>query len=85
MEASSFGENFGKLGLEKGLLQKDLARLLDVTISTIANWENDRAVPQTKSLSKLAGIFDVSEASYQFHTRDREIEARVAILHLTGG
>lgn len=45
---------------EKGLYQKDLAKLLDVSIPAINYYENEKRALDTESASKLADYFNVS-------------------------
>ncbi|PIP73615.1 MAG: hypothetical protein COW89_02240 [Nitrospinae bacterium CG22_combo_CG10-13_8_21_14_all_47_10] len=48
-EFDTLGDHLRKCRLDFGLLQKDLARLLGVDKTTIANWENDRFSPVSGS------------------------------------
>ncbi len=41
----TLGQRIRKARLEKGLYQEDLAKLLKVTETTIANWELERTKP----------------------------------------
>ena len=52
-----------ELRKEKGLTQDDLAELLEVTKSTIFNWENGVSNIKPDRLKKLCEIFDV-DATY---------------------
>ena len=45
---------------EKGLQQKELAELLNVSKSTISGWEVGRNEPKQEMLIKIAAIFDVT-------------------------
>ena len=44
---------------QKGLSQQQLADLLFVNRSSIANWEADRRLPDATMIAKIAGILDV--------------------------
>lgn len=45
---------------EKGLYQKDLAKILNVSVPAIAQYENGKRDMSTDSLIKLAEYFEVS-------------------------
>lgn len=44
---------------KKDFTQEFVATKLEVTITTVANWENDRARPDYQMLSKISDLFDV--------------------------
>jgi DNA-binding XRE family transcriptional regulator len=47
-DPQTFGEHLRKYRMDKGLLVKDLAKIIGVTENTILNWEHD----QTKQIRK---------------------------------
>lgn len=55
-----FGEFLAELRKEKGLLQKEVANYLKVTVATISNYEKGVHSPDLNTLIKLADFFDVS-------------------------
>lgn len=55
-----FGDRLKILRNEKGMTQSDLAKLLDISPSTIGMYEQGRRDPDTKTLKFLAEYFDVS-------------------------
>lgn len=55
-----FGELLAKLRKERGILQKELAKYLNVTVATISNYEKGVHAPDYETLIKLADFFDVS-------------------------
>ncbi|AKL95593.1 hypothetical protein CACET_c21460 [Clostridium aceticum] len=55
-----FGKRLKIIRTEKGLLQKDLAELLNVSPSTIGMYERDQRDPDTNTLKFLAEHFNVS-------------------------
>ncbi|MBP3474987.1 MAG: helix-turn-helix transcriptional regulator [Lachnospiraceae bacterium] len=55
-----FGEFLAELRKEKGLLQKEVANYLKVTMATISNYEKGVHSPDLNTLIKLADFFDVS-------------------------
>ncbi len=56
----SFNERLKHLRLSQNLSQKDLARILSVGQTTIANYENGDRFPSPMTLYRLADYFDVS-------------------------
>lgn len=55
-----FGKFLAKLRKERGILQKDLAGHLNVTVSTISNYEKGVHYPDLQTLVLIADFFDVS-------------------------
>ncbi len=45
---------------EKGLLQKDVADYLHLTVSTVSNYEKNVRMPNLETLVRLADLYDVS-------------------------
>jgi transcriptional regulator with XRE-family HTH domain len=45
---------------EKGLTQTQLAETFNLDQTAISKWENDKAIPDTQTLIRLAEFFDVS-------------------------
>lgn len=56
----TFGQRLANLREEKGIYQKELAAILNVSPSTVSNYENDVHFPDIEILCKLANYFDVS-------------------------
>lgn len=56
----SIGEKLAELRVDKGLLQKELASMLNVTPSSVSNYETDTYKPDIDNLVKLADIFESS-------------------------
>lgn len=54
------GELLAKLRKERGILQKELANYLNVTVATISNYEKGVHAPDYETLIKLADFFDIS-------------------------
>lgn len=57
---NSFGENLKKVRKAKGISQKELARDLEISQGTIANYEKDNRFPKGKIMFMLADYFEVS-------------------------
>lgn len=55
-----FGEFLAKLRKERGILQKELAAYLNMTVATVSNYEKGVHTPDLKTLVKLADFYDVS-------------------------
>ena len=77
----SFGNFLRKKRQEKNLTQKDLAKLLFVSESSISKWETDMARPDIALLPKLSEILGVSEhelitASIDNKAREEKIQAK---------
>ncbi len=54
-----YGKKIAALRKEKKLSQEKLSKLLNVSRSTVAMWENDSNEPSTAMLIKIAEIFNV--------------------------
>lgn len=54
------GNKIKELRDSKSLTQADLAKLLDVSPSTVGMWEQNRRTPDIDILKKLSDILDVS-------------------------
>lgn len=54
------GQRLKRLRDEKHLSQSGLARLADVPIGTIRNWEQDRRIPRLDAAAKVAKALQVS-------------------------
>ncbi len=60
MANRSMGEIIGTLRREKGMTQKELADMLNITDKAVSKWERDIACPDTQTIPKLAEIFGIS-------------------------
>jgi transcriptional regulator with XRE-family HTH domain len=54
----NIGENIKKLRINKGLTQKELAALAEVTVVTIQNYENNRRTPDFDKAIALTNVLD---------------------------
>jgi ribosome-binding protein aMBF1 (putative translation factor) len=52
----TLGERIKKWRLERGLFQRDLAKIIGVSEMTIVNWEKRRTKPTEKNIEKLETI-----------------------------
>jgi transcriptional regulator with XRE-family HTH domain len=57
-----FGKNLKKLRLFAGYNQRQVAQKLDVSVSTISSWENNKKLPYGKNLQKVIDFFGITEA-----------------------
>ena len=60
MTNKSMGEIISTLRREKGMTQKELADMLNITDKAVSKWERDIACPDTQTIPKLAEILGVS-------------------------
>jgi len=56
----TMGEMIATLRREKGMTQKELADLLNITDKAVSKWERDLSFPDTQTIPKLAEIFGIS-------------------------
>lgn len=54
------GENIRRIRKERGLTQKELGELLDMTQSAIGQFENDKTSPKTDTIERIASALGVS-------------------------
>lgn len=55
-----FGNKIKDLRENKKITQAELAKILDVSPSTIGMWEQNRRTPDAESLKKISNVFNVS-------------------------
>jgi transcriptional regulator with XRE-family HTH domain len=60
----TLGERIKKWRLERGLFQRNLAKLIGVDEMTIVNWEKGRTKPTKKNLEQLQKILRILNYSY---------------------
>jgi transcriptional regulator with XRE-family HTH domain len=72
----TFGERLKTLRKEKKLTQQQLADRLDLDQSTISYYEQDKKIPDVKTLDKLAAFFDVTIDSILVRQTTSEEERR---------
>lgn len=59
MDKYKFGNRLCSLREEKGLSQKELAQILDVSDKAISKWENGQSIPRMETLEKICDVFNV--------------------------
>lgn len=52
--------NLKKCRMQKGILQKDLASKLGVTLETVSRWERGKIEPNIKYIIKMSEILEVT-------------------------
>ena len=57
---AAFGDILNELREERGIYQKELAAYLNVSISTVSNYEQNVHQPDSETLCKLADYFGVT-------------------------
>lgn len=60
MSKSSMGDIISARRKEKGMTQKELADLLNITDKAVSKWERNIACPDTQTIPKLADVLDIS-------------------------
>ncbi|MDE7176823.1 MAG: helix-turn-helix domain-containing protein [Lachnospiraceae bacterium] len=65
------GDLLTMLRKEKGLLQKDVAIYLNLTVATVSNYEKKVRMPDLETLVRLADLYDVSTDYLLQRTRCR--------------
>ncbi len=55
-----FKDNLRKIRKEREMTQKDVCKILNVSLNGYASWEQGRTEPDIKTIVKLCKIFDVS-------------------------
>ena len=55
-----FNERLKELRLNSARLQKDIAKMLGISVRTFQGWETGRSEPSIEKLIALADLFDVS-------------------------
>jgi len=61
-EIIQIGNQIRKIRTQKGITQKELAKLADIPYSTYSNYENNNREPNLDQLEKIANALDVSVA-----------------------
>jgi len=56
----AFAIRLKELRAEKGLTQKELAKMLSVSIYTIGRWERSLSIPNLNYIFKIAKVFGVT-------------------------
>ena len=68
------GKKLKQLRKSRGLTQEQVAEKVDITRSTISNYEIGRRTPHLKDLSALAGVFGVGLDYFGISAKDEAFE-----------
>lgn len=66
---------------EKNLLQKDVAKFLNITASAYGYYEQGKREPDTHVVNSLAGFYDVSSDYLLGRTNNRNAEHLLSYIH----
>ncbi len=66
MPETEFKPTLKMLRLSKNMTQKDLAKLLKISESTLSKWENEKDFPNVEQIWKIEDIFGVPFAGINF-------------------
>ena len=65
-EVVQIGNRIRKFRIERGLSQKEMAKLTGIPYSTYSNYENNNREPNLAQLSKIANILGISPQNLVF-------------------
>lgn len=74
-----FGERLKELRYEHNINQAGLAKLLDLTRSTVAQWENGNSTPDNSWIYKIAKMFNTDPRVLAFGPYTSEDAARIVL------
>lgn len=72
--SENIGRKLKQLRKSKGMTQEDVAAKVDITRSTISNYEIGRRTPHLKDLSALASVFGVGLDYFGITQKDDAFE-----------
>jgi transcriptional regulator with XRE-family HTH domain len=70
-EQMTFGKRFTEMRKRRGLTQQQLCELVNVHISQLRNYENDRSQPTLEVIRKMALALDVTADELVFDPTER--------------
>lgn len=76
VEKMSIGERMAKLRKDEDLGQKVLADVLNVSVATVSNYENDFHAPDLQTLIKIAKFYDVT-VDYLLELSDSRVNSEI--------
>jgi len=85
MANKTTGEIISSKRHEKGMTQKDLAELLNITDKAVSKWERDVALPDINTIPKLAEILNISieeliKSNPQNNTKNRKTDYLIDLI-----
>lgn len=54
------GERIKQLRLDRGWTQADLAKLMDLKVKSVVNWEKENSDPSAKNILRLSEVFCIT-------------------------
>lgn len=60
LESAVFSVNLKKLRMSRGMTQGDMAKVLNISRSCVANYESEKRQPDQAMIRRIADYFDVS-------------------------
>lgn len=70
----SLGDHLRAKRIEKGLLQADVAYILEVSVETITNWENNLSFPKIKYSAKISQFLGYNPFTFKSKTLGDKIK-----------
>ncbi len=61
---TKYGKTIAKLRKERGMTQKELGNMLNVSYQAISKWENDLSEPDLESINSMSKIFNISISDF---------------------
>ena len=59
LKLGTFGEKLKYLRIERNLNQREFAKLLNRSFTSICNWEQGNRIPKTETIKEIAKILNV--------------------------
>ena len=72
--SESIGKKLKQLRKSRGMTQEQVAEKVDITRSTISNYEIGRRTPHLKDLTALAGVFGVGLDYFGISAKDEAFD-----------
>ena len=67
LKLGTFGEKLRYLRIEKNLNQREFAKLLNRSFTSICNWEQGNRILKTKTIKEIAEILNVNYTYFKNH------------------
>ena len=59
LKLGTFGEKLRYLRLERNLNQREFAKLLNYSFTSVCNWEQGNRIPKTETIKEIAEVLNV--------------------------
>ena len=60
LKLGTFGEKLRYLRLERNLNQREFAKLLNRSFTSVCNWEQGNRIPKTETIKEIAEVLNVN-------------------------